>query len=167
MSIFKAVVIAGLIAIVYTEANAATPLPTNSSIAAASVGVSVGDTSATGGGGGMGGAGGVGLGGAGGVGLGGAASNDGNSQSTTYEQVRQSPGVFMNAPAPTAPCQASRGGFLSFIAGAGIAYTETLEECEIRETSRIAHGVGQAQIAKEVLCMGKYARLTAACRGSE
>jgi hypothetical protein len=102
----------------------------------------------------MGGAGGIGQ---GGNGTGGNASNTGNSQSFHYDQVRQSPAVFMGTPAPTAPCQASLGGFLSFIGGVGLAGSRTLKECELRETARIAHGIGQPGMAKRLLCMGEYA----------
>jgi hypothetical protein len=125
-----------------------------------------------GGAGGLGGLGGIGqggeghggLGGAGGVGQGGTATNDGNSQGVSIDQPRQSPSVFMGAPAPTAPCQASMGGFLSFIGGIGLAGSRTLEECEVRESSRIAHAIGQPDMAKEIICMGKYASKTRACR---
>lgn len=119
---------------------------------------------------GFGGAGGVGEGGHaeggtgighGGDGTGGEANNAGNTLQTN--QVRQSPAVFMGAPAPTAPCQASLGGFLSFIGGIGLAGSRTLEECEIRESSRIAHAIGQPQMAREIVCMGKYAAKTRAC----
>ena len=121
--------------------------------------------------GGAGGAGGIGgtayggIGGSGGIGTGtgGAANNAGNSQSLHFDQVRQSPAVFMGSPAPTAPCQASMGGFLSFIGGIGLAGSRTLEECEIRESARIAHAVGQPHMAREILCMGKYASLTRSC----
>lgn len=117
---------------------------------------------------GYGGAGGVGEGGhaEGGIGhggdaTGGEANNAGNTLQTN--QVRQSPAVFMGAPAPTAPCQASLGGFLSFIGGIGLAGSRTLEECEIRESGRIAHAIGQPDMAKEIVCMGKYAAKTRAC----
>lgn len=107
--------------------------------------------------GGMGGAGGI------GTGTGGNASNAGNAQSLHIDQVRQSPSVFMGSPAPTAPCQASVGGFLSFIGGIGLAGSRTLEECEIRESARISHAIGQPKMAKQILCMGKYASLTSEC----
>lgn len=127
---------------------------------------------------GFGGTGGVGHGGLGGTGegghaeggighggdaTGGEATNAGNAQSLSTHQVRQSPAVFMGAPAPTAPCQASLGGFLSFIGGIGLAGSRTLEECEIRESGRIAHAIGQPEMAKEIVCMGKYAAKTRAC----
>jgi hypothetical protein len=111
--------------------------------------------------GGMGGAGGIGQ---GGNGMGGNASNSGNSQSFHYDQVRQSPAVFMGAPAPTAPCQASLGGFLSFIGGVGLAGSRTLKECELRETARIAHAIGQPGMAKRLLCMGEYASQLEDCQ---
>jgi hypothetical protein len=69
----------------------------------------------------------------------------------------------MSAPMATAPCQASMGGFLSFIGGIGLAGSRTLEECEIRESARIAHAVGQPNMAREILCMGKYASQTREC----
>lgn len=118
------------------------------------------------GGNGYGGLGGTGLGGAGGVGMGGSgsASNQGIAQSIHFDQVRQSPAVFMNAPAPTAPCQASIGGFLSFIGGVGLAGSRTLKECELRETARIAHGIGRPDMAKRLLCMGEYASQLQECR---
>lgn len=108
-------------------------------------------------------------GGAGGAGgaanaVGGSASNSGNAQAVHFDQIRQSPSVFMNSPAPTAPCQATVGGFLSFIAGAGISGSYTLDNCEIREEARIAFGVGQPEIAKKILCMGKYASKTDECK---
>jgi hypothetical protein len=112
--------------------------------------------------GGMGGAGGIGQ---GGNGTGGNASNTGNSQSFHYDQVRQSPSVFMGAPMPTGPCQASLGGFLSFIGGVGLAGSRTLEECEKREASRIAYSIGQQQMALEIMCMTEYGAKTSVCKG--
>jgi hypothetical protein len=99
------------------------------------------------------------MGGAGGngTGTGGNASNAGNSQAMHFDQVRQSPAVFMGAPMATAPCQASMGGFLSFIGGIGLAGSRTLEECELRELSRIAYSIGQPAMALHVLCKAKYA----------
>lgn len=94
-----------------------------------------------------------------------SANGNGAGNTTSFDQVRQSPSVFMNTPAPTAPCQATAGGFVTFIAGGGFAASYTLEECEIRESARIAHGVGQAQMAKEIMCMGKFAKLTLSCKG--
>jgi hypothetical protein len=115
-----------------------------------------------------GGAGGVGQGGfgQGGIGQGGAATSEGSNQSSIvqFDQVRQSPSVFMGAPMPTAPCQASMGGFLSFIGGIGLAGSRTLEECEIRESARISHAVGEQKMAREILCMGKYASRTSQCK---
>jgi hypothetical protein len=104
--------------------------------------------------------------GQGGSGTGGAATNAGNNQSASmhFDQVRQSPAVFMGAPMPTAPCQASMGGFLSFIGGIGLAGSRTLEECEIRESARISHAIGAQKMAMEILCMGKYASRTAECK---
>jgi hypothetical protein len=104
--------------------------------------------------------------GQGGIGQGGAATSEGSNQSSNvhFDQIRQSPSVFMGAPMPTAPCQASMGGFLSFIGGIGMAGSRTLEECEIRESSRIAHAVGEQKMAKEILCMGKYASQTSQCK---
>lgn len=168
MSRFQMAVIAGLTLIVFAESRAATPLPPNNSISNSVSASSVGDVSATGGAAGAGGVG-LGMGGLGGeggtgLGTGGTAMNTGNSQSTTYDQVRQSPSVFINTPMPTGPCQASRGGFLSFIGGAGIAYSETLSECEVRETARIAHGIGQAEMAKAIICQAKYAKDTPQCK---
>ena len=118
-----------------------------------------------GGAGGAGGVGGVGHGGTGGTGQGGAAYNtgSGNAQNLNFEQQRQSPAVFMQAPMPTAACQASVGGFLSFIGGAGFAYSRTLRECEIREASRLAYSINQSAMAKELICMGEYASQTKAC----
>lgn len=123
-----------------------------------------------GGAGGLGGSGGLGMGGAGGIGgqggdgTGGAANNIGNAQSIHFDQVRQSPSVFMGAPMPTSPCQASMGGFLSFIGGVGLAGSRTLEECEKREASRAAFGIGQAQMALEIMCMTEYGSKTSVCR---
>jgi hypothetical protein len=109
-----------------------------------------------------GGAGGVGQGGIGlgGNGTGGDATNAGNSQSASmhFDQVRQSPAVFMNAPMPTANCQATMGGFLSFIGGAGFAVSRTLRECELRELSRSAYAIGQVEMAKFVLCKAEEAK---------
>lgn len=109
-----------------------------------------------------GGAGGVGQGGIGlgGNGTGGDATNAGNSQSASMhiDQVRQSPAVFMNAPMPTANCQATMGGFLSFIGGAGFAVSRTLRECELRELSRSAYAIGQVEMAKFVLCKAEEAK---------
>jgi hypothetical protein len=114
--------------------------------------------------GGDGGAGGTGygIGGAGGIGTG-TGGNASNSQSLHFDQVRQSPAVFMGAPMATAPCQASMGGFLSFIGGIGLAGSRTLEECEIRESARISHAIGQPKMAKQIICMGKYASQTREC----
>ena len=105
-----------------------------------------------------------GYGGSGTGGNGGDANNAGNDQNVIFKNPQQSPTMIVYAPPPTAPCQASIGGFLSFIGGIGIAGSRTLEECEIRESSRIAHGVGQPEIAKEILCMGKYAAQTEMCK---
>ena len=138
-------------------------------------------SSAFGGEGGLGGSGGTGIGnggmggtgiggeahgGAGGVGQGGAATSEGSNQTSIvqFDQVRQSPSVFMGAPMATAPCQASMGGFLSFIGGIGLAGSRTLEECEIRESARISHAVGEQKMAREILCMGKYASRTSQCK---
>lgn len=117
--------------------------------------------------GGMGGTGGLGMGGNGGNGTGGAANNAGNSQSFSIDTPRQSPAVFMAAPPPTAVCQASLGGFLSFIGGIGLAGSRTLEECEMRESARLAHSIGQNQIALEIMCMTKYGSRTSVCRNDE
>ncbi len=114
----------------------------------------------------MGGVGQGGLGGEGGVGLGtgGTAMNTGNEQSLHIDTPRQSPAVFMNVPAPTAVCQATLGGFLSFIGGIGLAGSRTLEECEMRESSRLAYSIGQGVIALEILCMTKYGSQTSVCK---
>lgn len=117
--------------------------------------------------GGMGGMGGLGVGGSGGNGTGGAANNAGNHQSFSIDTPRQSPAVFMAAPPPTAVCQASMGGFLSFIGGIGLAGSRTLEECEMRESARLAHSIGQNQIALEIMCMTKYGSRTSVCRRDE
>jgi hypothetical protein len=126
-------------------------------------------SSSSGGAGGLGGAGGTGIGnggtggngfggeahgGAGGIGQGGAASNAGNNQSSSmhFEQIRQSPAVFMSAPMPTAVCQATAGGFLSFIAGAGFAASFTLSACEVREEARSLVGMGRPDLALKVMC---------------
>ena len=109
-----------------------------------------------------GGAGGNGFGGMGGTG-GDAAGASNNVQ---FDQVRQwpSPSVLMSAPMPTAPCQASIGGFLSFIGGAGFAYSRTLQECEKRETARMAWSIGQSDMAKELICMTEYGSQTTQCQ---
>ena len=70
----------------------------------------------------------------------------------------------MNAPAPTAPCQATAGGFASFIAGVGFAASYTLEQCEIRETARIAHGIGEQTMARKILCKAEFAKDLEECR---
>lgn len=101
--------------------------------------------------------------GAGGVGTGTGGSSI-NSQSLHLDQVRQSPAVFMGAPMPTAPCQASIGGFLSFIGGIGLAGSRTLEECEKRESSRIAHSIGETRMAFEIMCMTEYGSKTSSCK---
>ncbi len=128
-----------------------------------------GDSTATGGTGiGHGGEGGNGFGGTGGIGQGGAANNAGNSLSTSiqYDQVRQSPAVFMSAPMPTAVCQATAGGFLSFIAGAGFAASFTLDQCEIREEARSLVGIGRPDLALRVMCgNAKFTSKLAECQG--
>lgn len=114
--------------------------------------------------GGMGGMGGLGVGGSGGNGTGGAANNAGNHQSFSIDTPRQSPAVFMAAPPPTAVCQASLGGFLSFIGGIGLAGSRTLEECEIRELARVSYSIGQPAMALHVLCKAKYAQDFEGCK---
>jgi hypothetical protein len=131
-------------------------------------GIGNGGTGGTGiGGEAHGGAGGIGQGGIGlgGNGTGGEATNAGNSQSASMNinQERQSPAVFMSAPLPTAPCQATMGGFLSFIGGIGLAGSRTLQECEKRESSRIAYIIGQPKMALELMCMTEYGAKTSAC----
>lgn len=94
------------------------------------------------------------------------ASNSGNNQSMNFETHRSAPSMFMTSPNPTANCQAVlSGGFSAFIFG-GIfgAGSYTLEQCEIREEARIAYGIGQQDMAKEILCMSKYAKQTEACK---
>lgn len=143
-----------------TEVNATSNVDVNST----NIAIAQGGAAYSLSGGGAGGEGGAG--GAGGAAnaVGGSASNSGNAQAVHFDQIRQSPSVFMNSPAPTAPCQATVGGFLSFIAGAGISGSYTLDNCEIREEARIAYGVGQPEIAKKILCMGKYASKTDECK---
>jgi hypothetical protein len=111
--------------------------------------------------------GGTGFGGAGGIGTGtgGNASNTGNSQSLHFDQIRQSPAVFMGAPMPTAVCQATAGGFLSFIAGAGFAASFTLQQCEIREEARSLVGLGRPDLALRVMCANaKYTSQLEECQ---
>lgn len=123
--------------------------------------------------GGQGGAGGLGgtayggIGGAGGIGTGtgGNASNAGNSQSLHFDQVRQSPAVFMGAPMPTAVCQATAGGFLSFIGGAGFAASFTLAQCEIREEARSLAALGRPDLGLKIMCASaKYTSQLDECK---
>ena len=93
-----------------------------------------------------------------------SANGNGTGNVTQFDQIRQSPSVFMNAPAPTAPCQATAGGFVSFIAGGGFAASYTLEQCEIRETARIAHGIGEQAMARKILCKAEFAKDLEECR---
>ena len=139
-------------------------------------------SSAFGGEGGLGGSGGTGIGnggmggtgiggeahgGAGGVGQGGAATSEGSNQTSIvqFDQVRQSPSVFMGAPMPTAVCQATAGGFLSFIGGVGLAASFTLSQCEIREEARSLVGMGRPDLALQVMCMNaKYTSQLKECK---
>ena len=126
-----------------------------------------GDASALGGNANAGGGdGGSGYGGAGGIGQGGAANNAGNHQSSSmqFEQIRQSPSVFMNTPMPTSPCQETMGGFLSFIGGAGFALSKRERECELRELSRAAYAIGQPRMAFHVLCKAEHAQDFEGCK---
>jgi len=93
-----------------------------------------------------------------------STSSPNNSQAITYETVRQSPSVFLTAPHPTAVCQGSLGFFATFIGGLGFSTSHTLEECEKRETARVAFGIDQPAIAKQVLCMTKFASQTTECK---
>ena len=111
--------------------------------------------------GGLGGAGGIG--GAGGNGTGTGTGGDA-SNALHIDQPRQSPAVFMAAPLPTAPCQASMGGFLSFVGGIGLAGSRTLQECEIREEARMLGGIGRQDLALKVMCMAKYTSQLEECR---
>jgi hypothetical protein len=84
-----------------------------------------------------------------------------NLNSTTSHQA---PGFAMSSMFPTAPCQAVLGVGFSFIGGGGAASgSRTLDECEKREAARIAHGIGQQQMAVEIMCMGEYASKTSQC----
>lgn len=127
-----------------------------------------GDSTATGGTGiGHGGAGGEAHGGTGGIGQGGAATNAGNNQSASmhFDQVRQSPSVLMTSPMPTAVCQATAGGFLSFIGGAGFGMSYTLDQCEIREEARSLVGMGRPDLALQVMCANaKFTSQLPSCR---
>lgn len=133
-------------------------------------GVGFGGDGGAGGSGGAGGLGGTaygGIGGAGGIGTGtgGNASNAGNSQSLHFDQVRQSPAVFMGAPMPTAVCQATAGGFLSFIGGAGFAASFTLAQCEIREEARSLAALGRPDLGLKIMCASaKYTSQLDECR---
>jgi hypothetical protein len=173
--------IGAVLVIVAIEAFCQSPI--NNSVGSASsigMGGAGGTASSIGNGyGGMGGAGGLGgighggeggngFGGTGGIGQGGAANNAGNSLSTSiqYDQVRQSPAVFMSAPMPTAVCQATAGGFLSFVAGAGFAASFTLDQCEIREEARSLVGMGRPDLALRVMCgNAKFTSKLSECKG--
>lgn len=120
-----------------------------------------------GGAGGLGGYGGLGgIGGAGGMGGNGAGGTGGQGTGgqIDIDTPRQSPAVFLNVPAPTAACQATIGGFLSFIGGIGLAGSRTLEECEMRETARLSYAIEQKEIALEILCMTTHASKTRHCK---
>lgn len=108
--------------------------------------------------------GGVGMGGIG-TGTGGNASNAGNAQSIHFDQIRQSPAVFMGAPMPTAVCQATAGGFLSFIGGAGFATSFTLAQCEIREEARSLAALGRPDLGLKIMCASaKYTSQLDECK---
>lgn len=140
---------------VHSENSSSASASASAASHAAAIGVGIG----------QGGVGGTGLGGEGGAGgIGGAGGVSSASQSYNVEAIRQSPSVFMNAPAPTAPCQATAGGFVSFIAGGGFAASYTLEQCEIRETARIAHGIGEQAMARKILCKAEFAKDLEECR---
>lgn len=112
--------------------------------------------------GGMGGVGGIGQGGSA---VGGNATNTGNVQSLNFDQVRQSPAVFMSAPMPTAVCQATAGGFLSFIGGLGVAASFTLDQCEIREEARALAGLGRPDLGLKIMCASaKYTSQLEECK---
>lgn len=95
------------------------------------------------------------------------AINYGNNQTINFEGAhRNSPSVLMGSLFPTAPCQATINGFLSafIFGGVGAGTSYTLEQCEMREEARIAYGIGQHEMAKEILCMAKYAKETEVCK---
>ena len=172
----KIVVIAAMVMFACMEARADSPITQdiklgNGTQAGAAAGA-WSDSNATGGSGygGMGGSGGAG--GIGGVGIGGSggtASNSGNAQSVNFDQVRQAPAVFMNAPMPTSPCQATAGGFLSMFifGGAGVSGSYTLEQCEIREEARSLVGMGRSDLALKVMCMAKYSSRLQECKTND
>jgi hypothetical protein len=96
----------------------------------------------------------------------GQTSSNSNSQSfsNSVHAPNQAPALLMGSLFPTAPCQAVIGGGFSMIFGGGaLAGSRTLDQCEIREAARIAHGVGQVDMAKEIICMGEYAAKTSQC----
>lgn len=119
-----------------------------------------------GGSGGAGGLGGTGLGGLGG--LGGAATSvasvaQGNSQNVTLNPGTHSPAIMAPAMWPTAPCQGTTSIGLSFIGGAAFGTSRTLDQCEIREAARVAHGLGEVAMSREIICMSQYAAKTSQC----
>jgi hypothetical protein len=102
------------------------------------------------------------------------ATNMGNNQNVNFQygggtHERNAPAVFMGSLFPTAPCQGTANGFLSafVFGGVGGGMSFTLEQCEIREEARVAYGIGQPEIAKEILCMAKYASQTKFCKKEE
>jgi hypothetical protein len=96
-------------------------------------------------------------------GSGNAVSSGGN---VSMHTPRQAPSVFMSAPMPTAPCQATAGGFLSLFifGGAGLNGSYTLDECLIKEEARHWVSVGDLTIAKKVLCMAKFSKTLPECK---
>lgn len=114
---------------------------------------------------------GYGYGGTGGAGGISNATNQGNTQSlsSNFSSPHQAPAVMQGSLFPTAPCQGTANGFLSafVFGGIGGGSSFTLSNCEIREEARVAYGIGQSEIAKKILCMGKYASKTPECKAEQ
>lgn len=95
------------------------------------------------------------------------ASNQGNSQTTQYQgdsYPRQTPMAVAGFVQPTSTCTAARnGGASSPVAGISFGVSTKDEECDLRETARMFHEMGQAKLAVELLCKSKAAQRLKEC----
>lgn len=74
------------------------------------------------------------------------ATNAGNTQSTTFENVRQAPAFAMSA---SGPCVGAAATLSTPIGGFGGAVVD--DECQIREAARLAASLGDASLARSLL----------------
>lgn len=101
-----------------------------------------------------------------------AFSNGGSGQggnavggNVSMHMPHQAPAMFMPAPPPTAPCQATIGGVLSLFIFGGVGGNGSydLQWCRILEEARLWVANGDRDTAAEVLCQSKYSENTIRC----